>query len=267
MPVRKKNKQSKPPVTRSVTIRFSHTDAAGIMFYPRYFELLSQEFPALPFANAPFAMKTRFRKANTLGDQLQIVYCNDEDSDSWSFSGQMDGNEHFSVSALPVEEARLATDAHGPASTAFSAEPTIIAPWASDHSGSLQASRFFELVNSTVEQWFESLLDVPFYELHVVRGLGIPTVEMNTRCRELPRVGESVSMRIRPTRIGSRALTFSTWLIRDDQCLMENEQVVVFVQMTDDGFETIAIPDDIRTRLDEQPDKAVPERAQTDVAP
>ncbi|MDP6994308.1 MAG: hypothetical protein QGF87_08120 [Woeseiaceae bacterium] len=257
MPVTKNNKQSTSAITRSATIRFSHIDAAGIMFYPRYFELLSQAFPEFPVASAPFAMKTRFRKPNRLGDQLQIGFCEDEDRECWSFTGQMDGNEHFSVSAMPLGESQLAQDAHRPESTAFCAEVTSIEPWASDHSGCLQVSRFFELVNSAVEQWFEKLLDMPFHELHMVRGIGIPTVEMSTRCGELPRIGETVSLMIRPAHIGSRALTYKTWLVRDDRCLLENEQVIVFVKMTADGFEMITIPDDIRTRLNRQLEQSV----------
>ena len=40
---------------RTVTIRFSHIDGAGIVFYPRYFEMLGELFADLPFAKAPFA--------------------------------------------------------------------------------------------------------------------------------------------------------------------------------------------------------------------
>ena len=58
---------------RTVTIRFSHIDGAGIVFYPRYFEMLSELFADLPFAMAPFAMQTDFLKPNYLGDQLSVA--------------------------------------------------------------------------------------------------------------------------------------------------------------------------------------------------
>jgi len=38
---------------------------------------------------------------------------------------------------------------------------------------------------------------------------------------------------------------------------LENEQVIVFVKMTADGFEMITIPDDIRTRLNRQLEQSV----------
>ncbi len=239
-------------IEQSVVIRFSHIDAAGIMFYPRYFELLCQAFPELPIQAAPFAMKTEFRRSNRLGDEVRIIFDVGGPGDGWSFSGQMDQREHFSIRSLPLSDAPLVADAHRPQAHAFSASPLNVAAWATDHTGHLQVSRFFELVNFAVEQWFEEMLEIPFYELHMIRRLGIPTVEMNTRCRELPRIGDSVTMWVRPTKIGSRSLAFTSWLVRGEECLIENEQVIVFVSMSDDGFETIVIPDDVRARLEAQ---------------
>ena len=65
---------SDQPMERTVTIRFSHIDGAGIVFYPRYFELLSELFAELPFAKTPFAMQTDFLRANYLGDEIQITF-------------------------------------------------------------------------------------------------------------------------------------------------------------------------------------------------
>ena len=237
---------------RSVVVRFSHIDAAGIIFYPRYFELLSQAYPESPFAVPPFAMKTEYRKPNRLGDKVRIAHDANGSAPGWSFSGQMDGREHFLVTGQQLQEEVPALDAHRPQEPAFQAAALNIAAWATDYTGCLQVSRFFELVNYAVEQWFEKMLGMPFYELHLIHGLGIPTVEMNTRCRALPHIGDLVTMWVRPTKIGSRSLVFTCWLVGDDGCLVENEQVIVFVKMTEGGFETITIPDDIRSRLETQ---------------
>jgi 4-hydroxybenzoyl-CoA thioesterase len=164
----------------------------------------------------------------------------------------MDGYEHFLVTGQQLHEDLPSLDAHRPQEPAFRATTHNIAAWATDHTGCLQVSRFFELVNSAVEQWFEDSLGMPFRDLHMTRGLGIPTVEMNTRCRALPRIGDLVTMWVRPTKIGSRALVFTCWLVGDDGCLVENEQAIVFVKMTEGGFDTITIPDDIRSRLETQ---------------
>ena len=41
-------------------------------------------------------------------------------------------------------------------------------------------------------------------------------------------------------------MTLTSWLVRGDECLVENEQVVVFVRMLENGYESIPIPDDVR---------------------
>ena len=235
---------------RTVTIRFSHIDGAGIVFYPRYFEMLSELFADLPFAKAPFAMQTDFLKPNYLGDELRVASTGD--ADNWSFTGHMDEAKHFSISSLPEDERKLDAAAHRPDKPAFQSDAIDIAPWLTDCSGHLQVSRFFELINVAVEQWFPRTLALSFHELHTVHHGGIPTVVMRTRCRELPRAGETVTMWIRPTKIGKKSLRYTSWLVRGDECLLENEQTIVFVKLNGRDFQTIPIPDGMRERLQEQ---------------
>lgn len=272
---------SDQPMERTVTIRFSHIDGAGIVFYPRYFELLSELFAELPFAKTPFAMQTDFLRANYLGDEIQITFDGSHSrlvapgrpvlrdisaslhtkplpqktlpqEESWSFTGSMNGTGHFSIRSLPPKERELDPSAHRPDRPAFQSDEIEIAPWATDCTGRLQVSRFFELVNVAVEQWFPRTLGMSFHELHTVRGSGIPTVTMRTHCRELPRAGDSVTMWIRPTKIGSKSLTYTTWLVREETCLLLNEQTIVFVKLIGRDFQTMPIPDGIRAALEKQ---------------
>jgi 4-hydroxybenzoyl-CoA thioesterase len=116
----------------------------------------------------------------------------------------------------------------------------------------MHLSRYFEFLNTAIEEWFEDTLDTPFHELHVDRKIGIPTVQFNTRIRELPRSEDEVSIRFQPTKIGQRAMTFKSWLVSGDQCFVENEQVIVFVRMLAAGYESIPIPEYIREKFLEQ---------------
>ena len=238
------------PMERTVTIRFSHIDGAGIVFYPRYFELLSELFSDLPFAQAPFAMQTDFLKPNYLGDQVNIA--GQANGDDWSFTGRMDDAMHFSVLSLTQEEMQLDASAHRPGQPAFQSDAILVAPWLTDCTGHLQVSRFFELINVAVEQWFPRTLGMSFHELHTVHSGGIPTVMMRTRCRELPRTGDCVTMWIRPTGIGEKSLQYTSWLVRGEECLLENEQIIVFVKLHGRDFKTIPIPESIRERLQDQ---------------
>jgi len=236
---------------RVVTIRFPQVDPAGIVFYPRYFEMIFRHFADVPFAGTPTAIKTQFLKPNRLGDQISIAVDTASQSGGWSVTGRMNGNDCFSMRPLETNS-ELPADAHRQNAAAFKTEPEGVGEWCSDRTGCMQLSRYFELLNQAIEVWFEATLDVPFHELHVERKVGIPTVQFNTRVRRLPAVGESVSIWLRPVKIGDRSMTFRSWLVSNDECLVENEQVVVFVQMLDGGFESIRIPDYIRDSFEAQ---------------
>ena len=237
---------------RTVTIRFSHIDGAGIVFYPRYFEMLGEYFTDLPFAKAPFAMQTDFLKPNYLGDQLDIAHENNSSSGDWAFTGSMGDAKHFSIASLLPEKSELDASVHRLNKSAFQSDAMLIAPWTTDCTGYLQVSRFFELINVAVEQWFPRTLGMSFHELHTVCSGGIPTVMMRTRCRELPRAGDSVTIWIRPTRIGEKSLKYTSWLVRGDECLLENDQIIVFVKLNGRDFHTIPIPLGLRERLQDQ---------------
>lgn len=235
-----------------VTIRFPQVDAAGIVFYPRYFEMAFKNFPNVPFVHTPFAIETRFLRPNRLGDRLRLALEHNAGMSEWSLTGRMNGEEHFSIRPLPPEEAKLSPVAHQSEKAPFSTEPERVGEWTAGRDARMLMSRYFEVHNMAVEEWFEQTLDLPFHALHVGRNVGIPTVMFTTRCRELPMVGDKTNMLIRPTKLGNRAMSLTSWFVRGDECLIENEQVVVFVRMLENGYESIPIPDDIRAAFELQ---------------
>lgn len=237
--------------TCEVTIRFPQVDPAGIVFYPRYFEMVQRCFPDVPFAQTPAGVKTQFLKPNRFGDNMELAY---ERGAEWSISGRMDGSTCFSMTPLDIEDSAAAFREAG--SATFATESSAIGPWCLGANGKMQLSRYFEFLNMAIEEWFESVLNLPFADLHVGRRIGIPTVQFDTRAYSLPGSGGSVAIRIKPIRVGGRALTFKSWLVDDKQCFVENEQVVVLVKMLAEGFESIEIPDYIRSAFAEQMDKA-----------
>jgi acyl-CoA thioesterase FadM len=119
-------------------------------------------------------------------------------------------------------------------------------------SGGLHISRYYELISHTVEHWFESTLEMSFNELHVVRNLGIPTVQMETRCSAFPRSGDTISMALRPISVGSSAVQLRTWLASSGKILLETRQVIVFVELNDEKIRTVRIPDMLKQRMSSQ---------------
>ena len=229
-----------------VTIRFPQVDNAGIVFYPRYIELLLKHFPDLPLFSTPTAFAIEFRKPNRLGDRVEIVHDAAASPDEWSITGRMNGDDYFTVRPLAPELSMLSPDAHPAQTDAFATPDIPVGEWMSDRHGHMYLSRYFETLNVAVEKWFEATLDLPFHQLHVDRRVGIPTVRFQTKCRKLPKVGDTVNVLFRPLRIGSRSMTSRSWMASGDECLVETEQVIVFVRMQENGYETIEIPGYVR---------------------
>ena len=245
---------AKNDTAREVVIRFPQVDPAGIVFYPRYFEMVQRAFPTVPINTFPCGVKTQFLRPNHLGDRIELSFeCGDTVAD-WSVAGSMDGEKYFSMSPIDVED----TDGilAAPMSALFSTAEMDVGEWCLGRTGHMHLSRYFEFLNMAIEEYFEDTLDIPFVELHVGRNTWIPTVQFDTQIVSMPRLDDRVSIHVRPDRLGRRAMTFTSWLIGNGHCHVVNEQVVVFVRMLEEGFESIDIPDYIRSAFEQQRDRA-----------
>lgn len=93
-----------------------------------------------------------------------------------------------------------------------------------------------------------------FRELHVDRCLGIPTVQLNTRCTELPRAGDAVSMHLQPESVGNSSVQFTSYLAKGSSVLLATRQVLVFVGFVDDKIAKVRIPEAVREKIATQID-------------
>jgi acyl-CoA thioesterase FadM len=233
---------------RTVAVRFPQVDPARIMFYPRYFEMVYRQFPQLPLESPPFAIRTRFLRPNQLGDRIELCLTPGTDRGVWRVEGIMDGVVCFSMDAT-ADEREISAECDAPRRLAFETDVQEIAGWIAGPSRQMQLSRYFEFVNIAIEEWFEATLEAHFHEVHVGQDVGIPTAQFMTWCRRLPDVGERVTVGLQPVRLGRKSMTFRSYLLAGEECLVLSEQVVVFVRMLDSGYETIEMPDDIRGKF------------------
>lgn len=230
----------------TITVRFPHVDAAGIGFYPRYIEILNECFPQLPITRLPSAFRIEFRRAIRLGDSVDLSFVPATVGREWSVTGRKKDEVCFAVEPLPNDSQRISELAHLPEDSAFKSVPWTVGEWTVGMDQTMHLSRTFERLNIAVEEWFEDTLAIPFHALHVGQNVAIPTVRLETRCRALPEVASTIQVWIRPTRLGNRSMSFTSWLVSDGKCMIENRQIVVFGQSTTSGLETISIPASIR---------------------
>lgn len=73
-----------------------------------------------------------------------------------------------------------------------------------DPAGIVFYPRYFEMINDTVEAWFEEVLEHPFAAIHP--GNGVPTGEIQTRFTAPSRLGDALHVSLEIQRIGTASL-------------------------------------------------------------
>jgi 4-hydroxybenzoyl-CoA thioesterase len=235
---------------REVTVLFAHVDAAAIVFYPRFVEMMAQCFPNIVSARVPFELSLNFRKPVVLGDMLTFKVEDKRSKDAVLISGHVNGNEHLTIERVSASHI-LPDEAHVPDARSFVADRSHIQAWCVGADAALHLSRYYELANAAIEQWFERQLAVPFKDMNRDRQ-GIPTARLHTRVLRMPSFGEEYHIEVLPTRIGNSSLQFVSRLICGRNCLVTTTQVVVFGSLSAQGFQSARLPEPLRMRLDAQ---------------
>ncbi len=225
-----------------VTIRFSHVDAAGIVFYPRYFEMLVRVFPEMAAARRNFQLETEFMRPNKLGDRMNLTA--QTTASGLEMRGSQNEDTHFSgcLSALDVGKQM---SIHAPS---FTAPPFTIHAVECGPDGAWHLPRYFEAINRVVEQWFAAM-QWPFSHLHSVRHEGVPTVRLDTSCLRLPREGDELNFQLAPIKVSNRSIQFESSLMQGGECDIQSRQIVVYVEHFDGGIRSCELPEPLRSAL------------------
>jgi 4-hydroxybenzoyl-CoA thioesterase len=76
-----------------------------------------------------------------------------------------------------------------------------------DPAGIVFYPRYYEMLNATIEEWFETRLGRSFAEIHGAMGMGVPTVAQETRYHRPSRLGDRLDFALTPVRLGGSSVT------------------------------------------------------------
>lgn len=116
-----------------------------------------------------------------------------------------------------------------------------------DAAGIVFYPRYLEMVNETVERWFEEALGVSFSELHVVRRHGAPTKRVVADFLKPSRLGDRLSFTLRLAKIGRTSFDLDITCTCGGETRFKAAATLVYA-----GLEPLAplpIPDDLRERM------------------
>ncbi|HAL06565.1 MAG TPA: thioesterase [Brevundimonas sp.] len=116
-----------------------------------------------------------------------------------------------------------------------------------DAAGIVFYPRYFEMLNGAVEDWFAEGLGVGFAELHLTRGLGVPTVSLDSRFAAPSRLGDELDITIEVKSVGRSSCAVAYTVACGDEVRMTAEGVLVCMILAE-GRST-PWPDDVRDGL------------------
>lgn len=116
-----------------------------------------------------------------------------------------------------------------------------------DAAGIVFYPRYFEMLNGAVEDWFVEGLGVDFAELHLTRGLGVPTVSLDSRFAAPSHLGDELDITIEVKSIGRSSCAVAYTVACGDEVRMTAQGVLVCMILAEGR--SVPWPDDVRDGL------------------
>lgn len=101
-----------------------------------------------------------------------------------------------------------------------------------DPAGIVFYPRYFELINSVVEDWFEMVVHHDFNQLHVESGTGVPTAAINTQFHAPSRLGERLNFELTVEALGRSSLDLQIVAYCGEQKRLTSRSTLVFMDLT-----------------------------------
>lgn len=226
-------------------IRFSQIDGAGIVYYPRYFEILADSYPQECVVQRPTAIDLTFHYPIRLGEQLALESQSGAVAQGFSVSAWSGGKRCFDLQMTPLELAEPMSSAVAPLVSGGS-KPFVrmvqISDWMTGKNSRLHLSRCYELTAELMESWFSDFLDSPYATLQSADKTFIPTVNLQSEIHDLPRSGEWVAASLVVLHVGRSSLQLGLKLEHEGRLMLSTQQTIVFARNLQGKLSSCAIP-------------------------
>ena len=115
-----------------------------------------------------------------------------------------------------------------------------------DAAGIVFFPRYFEMLNGVVEDWFAGPLEASFRELHLNRGVSVPTAAVEARFIAPSRLEDDLSFALTVTKLGGASCGLRHRITSGDQLRFEATQTIVHVGRS---LKPEPWPDPLRVRI------------------
>ncbi len=119
-----------------------------------------------------------------------------------------------------------------------------------DHARVVYYPRFFHFFHQTFEQWFGESLGIPYWQVIIQMNIGFPTVRVETQFKSPLRFGNDIRVELELIEIGTKSITIRYTVTRLADEVVAAVADIKTAMVDNDTFKAIAIPGDLRKRLE-----------------
>lgn len=116
-----------------------------------------------------------------------------------------------------------------------------------DAAGIVFYPRYLEMVNETVERWFEEALGTSFAELHVSRRHGTPTKRITVDFLKPSRLGDVLTFTLTVLKVGRSAFDIAVDCTCAGEARFKADATLVYTSL--EPLASVPLPDDLRRRM------------------
>lgn len=117
-----------------------------------------------------------------------------------------------------------------------------------DPAGIVFYPRYFELINGVVEDWCAQGLGMSFHEMHMVQGIGLPTVHIETDFVKTSVMGDELIAELRVIKLGRASATVEIHMLGPEQDLRLTARLVLVMAQVQER-KAIALPIALREQM------------------
>ena len=117
-----------------------------------------------------------------------------------------------------------------------------------DPAGIVFYPRYFEMINGTVEDWFDEGLDYGFDQMILQDGFGVPTATIQVDFKAPSRLDDLVELELQLVRLGRSSIGLQINIQCEGELRAVVQQTLVFIRM--EGNKPVRIPDSLRARIE-----------------
>ncbi|WP_417815554.1 acyl-CoA thioesterase [Thalassospira alkalitolerans] len=128
-----------------------------------------------------------------------------------------------------------------------------------DPAGIVFYPRYFEMINATVEDWFDARIGVSFAQMHGPLQVAVPTAALQISFTAPSRLGEMLEFRLTPTRLGRSSLDLEISAVCGDEQRLEMTATLVFTR--NGAGKSVPWPDNLRAKIDNEINEMVEKNA------